>query len=205
VKSVPLGADTRLFAPPEGQDPPAEPGFSFLFSGAQIRRKGFDALLDAFASVRCEEPSARLVVIGPRGDATPRLAGRAAGVSVLPPVPQAELAAHFQRADCLVLPSRNDSFGMVVAEALAAGLPVLVSTLVGAKDLVEEGRTGWVVPAGDAAALAGRMLWCVRHREAVRALRPACRRTGEAATWEAHHRRLVELLRLLLAGNRRAA
>jgi glycosyltransferase involved in cell wall biosynthesis len=114
------------------------------------------------------------------------------------PTDQRGLAAEMRRADCLVLPSRNDSYGMVVAEALAAGVPVLISEMVGAKDLVTEGETGWTVPVDDVPALADRMLWCAGHPSAVRAMGPACRRAAEAATWPAYHRRLAELLRRLV-------
>jgi glycosyltransferase involved in cell wall biosynthesis len=93
---------------------------------------------------------------------------------------------------------------MAVAEALACGLPVLVSSMVGAKDLVRSGETGWIVPVSDGAALAERMLWCARHPAAVRALRPACRRAAEGATWESYHRRLADLL-LTIVPARRAA
>jgi glycosyltransferase involved in cell wall biosynthesis len=191
VHAVPLGADLELFAPGEIPQGP----FTFLYSGATIRRKGFDLLLAAFDRVAAEAPEARLRIVGPRGDLGHLLDGRPVdGVAFLGPKTQPELAAELRRADCLVLPSRNDSYGMVVAEALASGTPVLVSEMVGAKDLVTEGCTGWVVPVEDPAALAGRMLWCVRHPEAVRSLRPACRRAAEAATWPAYHERLAELL-----------
>lgn len=185
VHAVPLGADLDLFTPGE---PPAGP-FTFLFSGATIRRKGFDLLLAAFERV----PEARLRIVGPRGDLGHLLDGRP-GVTFVGPVPQPELAGELRRADCLVLPSRNDSYGMVVAEALASGTPVLVSEMVGAKDLVTEGETGWIVPVEDVEALASRMRWCAENPEAVRALRPGCRRAAGAATWPAYHERLVSLL-----------
>jgi glycosyltransferase involved in cell wall biosynthesis len=142
------------------------------------------------------EPQARLLVIGPLGNVSP-LPG-SAGVTVLGPLPQAELAARFRTADCLVLPSRHESFGMVVPEALATGLPVLVSDRVGAKDLVTEGKTGWIVPAGDVSCLADRMIWCARHPEDVRAMGPDCRQAAEAATWPAYQRRLAEVVRALV-------
>lgn len=196
VHAVPLGADLELFAPGTAPDGP----FTFLFSGATIRRKGFDLLLAAFDRVTAEEPEARLRIVGPRGDLGHLLDGRTGdGVAFLGPKTQPELASELRRADCLVLPSRNDSYGMVVAEALACGTPVLVSEMVGAKDLVTGGETGWIVPVEDEGALAGRMLWCVRHRETVRAMRPACRRAAEAATWPSYHERLAALLRRLLA------
>ncbi len=202
VHAVMLGADLELFTP-AAPDPAAiahprredDEGFRFLFCGATIRRKGFDLLLAAFERVAAAAPAARLRVVGPRGDAWGLLQGCAGErIQVAGPVGQPELAEELRRADCLVLPSRNDSYGMVVAEALACGLPVLVSEMVGAKELVTPGRNGWIVPAGDAVPLAEQMAWCVHHREAVRGMREQCRRSAEAAAWPAYHRRLAELL-----------
>ncbi|HEX9668835.1 MAG TPA: glycosyltransferase family 4 protein, partial [Thermoanaerobaculia bacterium] len=209
VHALSLGADLELFTPAAAADAAApRDGFTFLFSGASIGRKGFDLLLDAFARVAAAEPTARLRVVGPHGDAAHLLDGLPAAarerVTVVGPVPQAALAPELRGADLLVLPSRHDSYGMAVAEALACGLPVLVSSMVGAKDLVRSGETGWIVPVGDGAALAERMLWCARHPTAVRALRPACRRAAEGATWESYHRRLADLL-LAIVPARRAA
>jgi glycosyltransferase involved in cell wall biosynthesis len=200
VHAVPLGADLELFAP----DGAGRSGgsFTFLFSGAMIRRKGFDLLLAAFERVRAADPGARLRLAGPRGDSAHLLDGGVEGVEALGALPQAELAAELRRADLLVLPSRNDSYGMVVAEALASGTPVLVSEMVGAKDLVVEGRNGWIVPVEDAATLAARMAWCAANAGAVRALRAFCRRSAESATWPAYHRRLAELLREILTDGR---
>ncbi|HXO40779.1 MAG TPA: glycosyltransferase family 4 protein [Thermoanaerobaculia bacterium] len=203
VHAVTLGADLELFTPAPaaaasaGRD--GKDGFLFLFCGATIRRKGFDLLLAAFDRVAGEAPAARLRVVGPRGDAAGLLDGRTGErIAVAGPVSQPALAEELRRADCLVLPSRNDSYGMVVAEALACGLPVLVSEMVGAKELVASGSNGWIVPAGDAVALAERMAWCVRHRETVRGMREECRRSAAAATWPAYHHRLAELLRSLV-------
>jgi glycosyltransferase involved in cell wall biosynthesis len=198
VHAVTLGADLELFAPvPE--EAPAGDGFIFLFAGATIRRKGFDLLVEAFDRVAAAEPAARLRIAGSRGDLGYLLDGRTPDRAIfLGPRTQGELAAELRRADCLVLPSRNDSYAMVVPEALASGLPVLISEMVGAKDLVTEGRTGWIVPVEDAGALAKRMAWCVHHPEAVRAMRADCRYAAEAATWPAYAQRFMDLLRLLV-------
>jgi glycosyltransferase involved in cell wall biosynthesis len=119
-------------------------------------------------------------------------------------VAQDELASELRRADCLVLPSRVESFGMVVAEALASGTPVIVSSMVGAKDLVGDGRAGWVVPVGDPDALAARMLWCARHPEDLAALAPTARASAENVTWDAYHLRYASLVRELVASPRRS-
>lgn len=196
VHAVPLGADLGLFSP--GGEKTAG-SFTFLFSGATIHRKGFDLLLAAFDRVRAADPAVRLRLAGSRGDSAHLLDRRGLdGIDFLGAMPQPELAAELRRADVLVLPSRNDSYGMVVAEALASGTPVLVSAMVGAKELVTEGRTGWIVPAGDTAALAERMAWCAGHRVTVRAMGEDCRRAAESATWPAYHERFVALLREIL-------
>lgn len=199
VHAVPLGADLSLFRPDGAEGGAPRQGFTFLFAGAAIHRKGFDLLLQAFARVAAAVPDALLRAVGPRGDAT-HLVDAHAGlpIEMAGAKDQRGLAAEFRRADCLVLPSRNDSYAMVVTEALAAGLPVIVSEMVGAKDLVREGKNGWIVPAGDAGALAERMLACARDREALSGMREACRRSAEAATWEAYHERFAELVRRIV-------
>lgn len=201
VHAVTLGADPELFTG-DVEDLQRHDGdpFVFLFAGAWIRRKGADLLLDAFAQTVGACPSARLRIVGPTGDAATLLSGVDPRIEVVGPLDQPALARELRRADCLVLPSRHDSYGMVVVEALASGTPVLVSEMVGAKDLVEEGSNGWVVPLGDVAALAQRMLWCVANVSAVRAMRPAARRSAEQATWESYHRRVVKLLSELVGG-----
>ena len=192
VHAVPLGADLELFAP-DGMEKSGP--LTFLFAGATIRRKGFDLLVEAFEKVRLEVPEVRLRIVGSRGDLGHLLDPE---LDFLGPRTQPELAAELRRADVLVLPSRNDSYAMAVAEALASGTPVIVSEMVGAKDLVTEGKTGWIVPVEDAAALAERMAWCARHPEEVRGLGPECRRAAEGATWPAYHQRLAALVRSLI-------
>lgn len=198
---VPLGVETRLFAPAAGEVPMEERnGAEFVFAGAASRVKGLDLLLEAFARVYAAEPGCRLRVIGPPGDSSALLGPPApAGVSVLGSLSQAELVGRFRSADCLVLPSRNESFGMVVPEALAAGLPAVVSDRVGAAELIEEGRNGWVVPAGDAGALAERLLRCARRPEELRGMRAACLESAAAADWSVYRGRLPDLLRTLAA------
>ena len=69
-------------------------------------------------------------------------------------VSQSALAEVFRRSDALVLPSLEEGFGLVVVQALACGLPCLVSDQVGARDLIEAGKNGDVFVAGNAASLA---------------------------------------------------
>lgn len=200
VHAVSLGADLGLFRARDAAAATVGP-FRYVYCGAMLIRKGFDVLVAAFLAASARGLDAELRVIGPRGDAAPhaeRLPRER--VRLLGPLPQEAVAAEMRSADCLVLPSRNDSFGMVVAEALACGVPAIVSDQVGARDLVTPGRTGFVVPAGEAGPLADVLLDCASRRAELRAMTGACRAAAESATWEAYHTRLATLVSRLLDG-----
>ena len=203
VHAVTLGADTRLFQPGSKAARDLSGPCTFLFAGATIFRKGIDVLLDAFGEVQRKLPGkARLVVVGPRGDSHALLERPGIGdVTARAAVAQAELLELYRSADCFVLPSRHDSFGMAVLEAMACGLPVIVSQMVGAREAVEEGRNGWVVPVADAPALAARMAWCVENRAALAAMRPAARATAERYSWDSYGERLAGVMARILGGS----
>jgi phosphatidylinositol alpha-mannosyltransferase len=151
------------------------------FVGQAVERKGLPVLLRAFDALR-EQLPVELVVIGPDEAEVERMAldERMDGVRVLGRVD--DDTKHRELADCDVLcaPSLGgESFGMVLTEAFAQGVPVVASDIVGYRDVVDHGRDGILVPPGDALALA--------HALRDLALRPARRRTmSEAAARSAH-------------------
>ena len=135
--------------------------------------------LDLFQAMARLGPKASLLVVG-TGEWEPdcraeseRLGLRVAWAGFLN---QSALGRAYAAADCLALPSRSDTWGLVVNEALATGLPCVVSDGVGsAPDLVTSGETGETFPVGDVAALA-RALTRVRDRSAAgHDWAPACR------------------------------
>jgi glycosyltransferase involved in cell wall biosynthesis len=98
-------------------------------------RKGLDVALAAAAQARADLPGLRLQVAGvPAGPATE-------GVDWLGVIPPAGMADLYRGADLLLFPTRYESFGLVVLEAMAAGLPVIVSDEVG-PGIVTDGRNG---------------------------------------------------------------
>jgi glycosyltransferase involved in cell wall biosynthesis len=128
-----------------------------LFAGKfQAGKQPFE-LLQAFLQVAT--PSDALVFVGD-GPEKSRLTTLAASrpdsaVHFLPFANQSEMPARYLLADAFVLPSRSESWGLVVNEAMHLGVPCLVSNLVGCqRDLVQPGETGWVFRADDPAALA---------------------------------------------------
>ncbi|MBZ0145877.1 MAG: glycosyltransferase family 4 protein [Rhodocyclaceae bacterium] len=193
VRAVPLGADLARFVP--GPRTEAGPVPKFCFVGATIERKGIRELGAAMERLLAEFPEAELrvagAVLGPGAELRSR---RARGWVFLGKLRGDALVDLYRSSDALLLPSLEDSFGMVVAEALACGTPALVSDRTGACDLIREDVNGWVVPAGDAEQLAAKMLWIARNLEAVRGLEEACVESARQASWEEYSRRLCETL-----------
>jgi glycosyltransferase involved in cell wall biosynthesis len=87
---------------------------------------------------------------------------------------------------------------MVVLEAMACGLPVIVSDMVGAKQLVEEGRNGFIVPVEDVAALAARMRWLIENRQMLERMSSAARTVAEQASWANYRRQFALTVREVL-------
>lgn len=136
-------------------------GCVFLYVGRFWTGKGLFVLLDAFRRVRAANPGVSLLMIGDGSDegALRRAAGDREGVTFGPFVQAPELPAYYAAADVFVFPTLGDPHGQVIEEAHAAGLPIITTDAAGdVRRRVEEGVSGFIVAAGDAAPLAARML-----------------------------------------------
>lgn len=136
------------------------PDLRLLFCGQMIERKGIDLLLAAFERAVSGGLGLRLLLagredrIGERLQLLPESAGKR--VELVGFVPPPELPEMFALADVMILPSRHDGWGVVINQAMAAGLPVIATSAVqAAAELVEPGGGGWLVAPGDAIALQG--------------------------------------------------
>jgi glycosyltransferase involved in cell wall biosynthesis len=122
--------------------------------------KGHDVLIDAAALVAQRFPATRFDIVGagPLRDAlTRRVHERQLASVVRFAGHQADVATWLQAADLLVLPSRSEAFPNAVLEGMAAGLAIVASDVGGVPELIDDGRTGLLTPAGDARVLADRI------------------------------------------------
>jgi phosphatidyl-myo-inositol alpha-mannosyltransferase len=125
-----------------------------VFVGQAVERKGLPLLLRAFEALREHIPT-ELTVIGPSLEELSPLMLDMRGVRVLGKVDEDDKRRELEQADVLCAPSvGGESFGMVLTEAFAAGTPVVASDIAGYRDVVRDGVTGILVPAGNAQALA---------------------------------------------------
>lgn len=126
-----------------------------LFVGRFAPDKDLPTLLDAFSMLKTPGATLDLVGDGPlRAELEARVQELAIGHRVIFHGYLANPARLYRDARCLVLSSRYESFGNVIAEAMAHGLPVVTTATAGPQEIVAHGRFGAVVPIGDATALA---------------------------------------------------
>jgi glycosyltransferase involved in cell wall biosynthesis len=202
IKAVPLGVDLDRFKPEPDRESgePVHHLFTFAFVGSGTALKGFDLILDAMEVLASEGHFFKLLVAGVIDRSL--FAGRKRlqdKVLDFGMVGHGKLVSVFRSANCLLLPSRFDSFGMVVAEAMACGVPAIVSDMVGAKELIEEGHNGFIVPSGNSDALVERMRWCIWNATSIRSMSTAARAAAERYSWANYRQRLLAAVREVLS------
>ena len=154
LKILPRGLDTDLFNP-QRRDPSFWRRFGangsdvrLLYVGRISREKDLDVLAAAYHKVREAGAPVKLFIVGhgPYSEALAKILPDAVFAGYLTGEP---LATAYASADIFVFPSTTDTFGNVIIEAQASGLPVIVSDLGGPKELVEDGVNGIVTKALD--------------------------------------------------------
>jgi rhamnosyl/mannosyltransferase len=136
-----------------------------------VPRKRVELLVEAFAQVRAERPDARLVLSRPAGGGGGPLAP---GLGLVDLDDRDELVAAYRSAWVCALPSLGEAFGLVLAEALACGTPVVGSNDGAIPELIDRPAIGRLFEGGDPDALARTLLECLElSRDPVTA--PACR------------------------------
>ena len=168
--------------PPAPEDTPDElfsddpEALHLLFIGRLDRQKGFDILQAAFAAARRRRPDLKLHVVGEAVRTGSQSQGDVEGVDFAGWVDASRIDGWYRSADAIVVPSRWEGFGLVVAEAMRNGTPVLCADRGALPSLVQEDETGHVFPL-DAKAL--EELLVSLDKTKLRAMREACRSTYE--------------------------
>lgn len=182
------GVDVNRFRPRAGR----EPG-KVLFVGRLLPHKGVEYLIDAI------HPPLSLTIVGrpENGSYGRHLARRVAGkpITFAGAVDDDRLAAHYSSAMATVVPSVYVSeqglrtrvpelLGLVALESMACGTPVIVSDVASLPELVQDGRTGFVVPPNDSRAIRDRLSYLQEHPDEVERLGRAAREWVESRfTW----------------------
>ncbi|MGH7561956.1 MAG: glycosyltransferase family 4 protein [Gemmatimonadales bacterium] len=203
IRVIHPGVTVAAGEPATGLDRAGAP--AFLYVGRLKRYKGVEVALRALAIASRTRPDLTLDVAG-TGDDAPRLErvarrlGLAGAVRFLGFVDEATKQALFRSAWANLFPSPKEGWGLTIMEAAAAGTPSLASDSPGLRDSVRHGETGFLVPHGDAAALAGRMLELAADPGLVARLGAAARRHALAWSWDDAAQATLDHLKALTAG-----
>lgn len=159
-----------------------------LYAGTVVPRKGVCVLAEAARHILAEFPSIHLVFAGPIPCGQPDLSARLRGIAgpqaaarlhFTGSLDRASLAAHMRRARAFLFPSTLETFGLVTAEAMLAGAPVVAANCGPNPEFIRDGENGLLVPPNDAPGLAAAASRLLRNPELAATLAGNGRRTVE--------------------------
>lgn len=162
---------------------------NILFVGRLERRKGLRYLLEAFARLKWDNPDIRLLVVGPGNpdkESYRVLSSRnMQDVVFLGRVPYDDLPRYYASADIFCSPATGaESFGIVLLEAMAAGKPIVASSIEGYRGIMDDGEQGLFFTKKDSESLAKALEVLVRNPDARDRMGAVGRRTAKTYRWE---------------------
>lgn len=177
-----------------------------LFASMNFDIKGLDHILLSLAKLRAQNKKMKLIVAGKgnvkKYEKMAKEAGIADHVIFTGVVPRDQLVDLYLAGDLYMMLSKFDTFGMVVPEAMAAGLPVMISSRVGAKDLIQEGKNGFVIEnPSDHDYIASR-LKILMDEQTRKTMSAAAYQTAAQNTWERVARNYQDIYADILAAKR---
>jgi glycosyltransferase involved in cell wall biosynthesis len=193
----PWGVDLGHFKPAAENSSVAADRFTLFCNRSWEPRYGVDVLARAFVRAAQQDPTLDLLLLGGGSQAQPiRRILEGGGVldRVRMPgqIPQKDLPRWFQMADLYISPSHVDGSSVSLMEALACGIPALVSDIPANQEWVTEGVNGWLFPDGNADALAAKILSAAAHRETLPGMGRAAREVAERrADWKSNFSQLL--------------
>ncbi len=186
VIRIPLCNEKATFPPPE---PKKLDKFTVFCVGGHFYRKGISYLLNAWKELGLKD--AELLLRSDVPKEFPQLMN-IPGVVYLRPLSGEEIIPWYQKAHIFVLPSIDEGFGMVTVEALAAGLPVVVTKNVGSSDIVDDGKEGFIVPIRDSEALKEKILFFYNNPEKIKEMSKAALEKAKEYSREKFTERMIE-------------
>jgi len=194
IVRVPLGVDLSEIGS-SGEFRKADDIFRVLMVGSEPLRKGATYLLQAWRKlnlkraelvIRCDVPASVKPLL------------EFPSVRYIPYCSRKTVINLYREASVFCFPSVDDGFGLVVLEAMAAGLPVVTTEHVGASELMTEGEDGFVVPVRSPDRIAEKLLFLYENPEVVKTMGTQAGRTAEKYTWQTYGKTLVDAYRCRL-------
>lgn len=192
----PWGVDLQHFRPSTAHRPPSK-GFTLFCNRSWEPNYGVDVLARAFVRVAVEKPEVSLLLLGGGSQGTVirqilERGGVINNVTFAGQISQKHLPRYYQMADLFISPSHIDGSSVSLMEALACGLPCLVSDIPANKEWVFEDQNGWLFPDGNADALAEKILNVLERRKSLAKIGKNARGEAEQrADWKRNFSKLL--------------
>lgn len=193
IKLNPLGVDSHRFQPPPPESVQTSGKVRLAYIGQLSVQKGIPKLLKSWEKLSPKNAELLMAGVIPTNEKSviePLLNGLK---NVVWKGHTNSVENLLQTCHALVLPSAQDGFGMVVLEAMACGLPVLVSDMVGARDCIKYSENGWVFCFNKDDALTTHLEFLVKNPEILKGMRQAALDTAKKYTWTDYKHRFIKL------------
>lgn len=190
IFTVQLGIDVKAFSPKKSYNTET---FEILLVAGMRHWKGIKDVVETFNKLAL--PNAVLTLVGGGGDAIEYIQKHVSKqIQYIPFVHHDELKNIYRRASVFVLPSYMDSWGQVVCEAMACGTPVIVSENTGAKDVVIDGESGFIIELANRKQLAEKIIYFYNKRNEIERMGKNAREAVEHLTWDNYYQQINDLL-----------
>ncbi|MBX9879500.1 MAG: glycosyltransferase family 4 protein [Candidatus Obscuribacterales bacterium] len=169
-----------------------------LFAGSMGQRKGLADLFQAMKLLRRSD--VELVVMGSPIAGLDFYKGEYADFTYEPTRPHHEVLRLMQTCDVFVLPSIVEGRALVQQEAMLCGLPLIVTPNAGGDDLIEEGKTGFLVPIRNPEAIAEKINWCADNKSQLTEMGKLARAKAKSLTWDRYRQLVLQAIVPLAKG-----
>lgn len=185
---IPYGCETKLFYPTTRK---YDGKFRVIYVGNVCVRKGAHYLLEAFNEIT--NPDIELLIIGKvEKELEEMMANVKNNVKHIKYVPNNKLNKYYGQSDVFILPSLSDSFSLATLEAMSAGVPVIVSENVGAKDFVNDGENGYIIPIRDSVSIKNKIEYLYNNKDKCKEMGNEAYDTIKENSWDYYKVRINE-------------
>jgi len=160
-----------------------------LFAGSMGQRKGLADLFEAIKILNTNE--IELVVLGSLLRELPFYRNQLASFTYEPTRPHAEVLSLMRSCDVFCLPSIVEGRALVIQEAMSQGLPVIITSNTGGKDLVIEGETGFEVPIRSPQDIAEKLRWFLDHPDQLDQMSANAQRHAASYSWAGYTKKII--------------
>ncbi len=165
--------------------------FRVVHVGLICVRKGIHYLIEAFK--KFDRPNTELILVGNVEKGMEKIMyNLPANIKHIQYIPNSQLNKLYSKSDVFVLPSLSDSFSLATLEAMASGLPVIISENVGAKDFISEGENGFIIPIRNVLEITYKLDLLYNSKSLTKRMGENARDVAANVTWDQYSERLID-------------